>query len=62
MLLKKSPSLYFVVWKGHPNDDAGVARGTIFQEVRPGAGFKTGDFVKRKVGGGLPYNDSLPVS
>ena len=24
----------------------------ILQEIRPGAGFKTGDFVKRKVGGG----------
>ena len=28
-----------------------MARGAVFQEVRPGAGFKTGDFVKRKVGG-----------
>ena len=23
-----------------------MARGTVFQEIRPGAGFKTGDFVK----------------
>ena len=27
---------------------SGLARGTVFQEVRPGAGFKTGDFVKEK--------------
>ena len=26
-------------------------RGTAFQEVRPGAGFKTGDFVEEKFGG-----------
>ena len=30
---------------------SGLARGTVFQEVRPGAGFKTGDFVKEKLGG-----------
>ena len=28
------------------NDDVGAARGTVFQEIRPGAGFKTGDFVE----------------
>ena len=33
------------------NGDVRGARGTVFQEIRPGAGFKTGDFVKRKVGG-----------
>ena len=31
-------------------DDAGVTRGTVFQEVRPGAGFKNGDFVTEKLG------------
>ena len=30
---------------------AGGGRGTVFQEIRPGAGFETGDFVKRKSGG-----------
>ena len=29
--------------KGPSNNDVGVARGTVFQEVRPGAGFETGD-------------------
>ena len=33
------------------HDDVGVARGTAFQEIRPGAGFKTGDFVIEKLGG-----------
>ena len=33
------------------NDDAWVAWGTKFQEILPGAGFKTGDFVKEKLGG-----------
>ena len=32
-------------------DDVGVARDTVFQEVRPGAGFETGDFVKEMLGG-----------
>ena len=34
-----------------------MAGGTAFQEIRPGAGFKTGDFVKEELGG-LPQNDS----
>ena len=34
------------------NDDVGVARGAVYQEIRPPeAGFKTGDFVKEKLGG-----------
>ena len=28
-----------------------MARGTVFQDVRPGAGFNAGDFVEEKVGG-----------
>ena len=36
-------------------DDVGVSRDTaVSQEIRPGAGFKTGDFVKEMLGGGLP--------
>ena len=40
---------YFLACKGLvllSNDDVGVARGTVFQNMRPGAGFKTGNFVK----------------
>ena len=33
----------------------GVARGTVFQVIRPAAGFKTSDFVKEKSGGGGYY-------
>ena len=29
----------------------GMARVTVFQEIRPGAGFKAGDFVKETLGG-----------
>ena len=29
---------------------SGGARGIVFHSIRPGAGFKTGDFVERKVG------------
>ena len=32
-------------------DDVGVSTDTVFQEIRPGAGFETGDFVKEKLGG-----------
>ena len=45
--------------KGLSIDD-GVSRDNVFQEVRSGAGFETGDFVKEKLGG-LPQNDSLDV-
>ena len=40
-------------YKTNSKNDVGVARGTVFQEIRPRTGFKTGDFVKSKVGGGL---------
>ena len=29
-----------------------VSRDTVFQEILPGAGFETGDFVQEKLGGG----------
>ena len=50
----KNISIYFFVCKERSNDDVGVARGTIFQEIRSGAGFKTGDFAQEKLGWGLP--------
>ena len=49
--MKKKIFTDFLVCKGPLNDDVGVARGTAVLEIRPGAGFKTGDFVTRKVGG-----------
>ena len=33
-------------------DGVGVERGTVFQEIRPCACFKTDDFVEGKLGGG----------
>ena len=44
--------------KGLTIDDFRVSRGTVFQDTRPGAGFETGDFVREKLVGGLPLNDS----
>ena len=35
----------FFLCKGPSNDDVGVAGGTVLQEIRSGAGFKTSDFV-----------------
>ena len=43
--------MFLFAKKGLSNDDVEVARGTVFQEVRPGAGFKTGEFVKEKLEG-----------
>ena len=50
--MKNTIFIYFLVGKGLSNDDVGEARGTVFQKIRPGAGFETGDFVKEKLGGG----------
>ena len=51
----KDSFICFLVWnKGISNDSVGVARGTTVvkdQEIRPGAGFKTADLVKEKLGG-----------
>ena len=38
--------------KGLTTDDVEVSRDTVIQEIRPGAGFETGDFVEEKLGGG----------
>ena len=52
--IERNVSTYFLVRKGLSIDDIGVSRDTVFQEIRPGAGFETGDFVGEKLGGGLP--------
>ena len=44
--------------RGLSIDDVGVSRDTVFQEIRQGAGFETGDFVKETLGG-LPSNESF---
>ena len=43
-------SICFLVCKGLSIDDVVGARGTIFQEMRPGAGVETADFVEEKLG------------
>ena len=55
--MKSIPGVYLHILlfcNGLSNDDVGVARGAVFQEVRLGAGFKTGDFVEEKLGSYLP--------
>ena len=48
---EKYPYVFFVC-KDLSIDDVGVLRDTVFQKTRPGGvGFKTGDFVKEKLGG-----------
>ena len=49
--MKNKMFIYFRVCKGLSNDDVGGARGTVFQEIWPEAGFETGDFVKEMLGG-----------
>ena len=50
MLRKESNQIIFAC-KGPSNNDVGVARCIVFQETRPGVGFKTSDFVEEKLGG-----------
>ena len=47
----KSIHMYFLVCKGRSNDDVVVVRVSVFQALRAGASFKTGDFVAEKMGG-----------
>ena len=45
---------HFLVCKGRitvSNDDVGVARGTVFQDIQPGDGFQNGRYRQGKVGG-----------
>ena len=51
LLEKKFPYIFLFAKKGLSTDDVGVARGTVFQEVRPGAGFKNGVLLKKSWGG-----------
>ena len=47
-----SSHIFMFAKKGLSNDDVGAARGTtVFQKIRPGAGFKTVDFVEEILGG-----------
>ena len=50
LLKTKYPSIFFCAKKGLSIDDVGVSRDTVFQEIRSGADFETGDFVKEKLG------------
>ena len=46
-------STYFLVCNVPSNKHVGLARGTVFQEVRPGACFQTVDFDNEKLGGAI---------
>ena len=50
--IQNKVSTYFLVCRGVSIDGVGVSRDTVFQEIRPGAGFETGDFDKDKSRGG----------
>ena len=41
--------MHVLVREGLSNDDVGVAKGTVFQEIRPWVGFKTGDYIREKL-------------
>ena len=42
--MKNESAMFFLVCKGPSNDDVGVARSTVIQEIRAGAGFKNRRF------------------
>ena len=54
-----SPYISFFA-EGYRTRTSGWQGAPLFQEIRPGAGFKTGDFVKEKLGV-LPQNHSNTV-
>ena len=58
---QQNVSMYFLVCEDLSNDDVGGSRDTIFQEIRPGAGFETGDFVKEKLRKGATVGRLLCV-
>ena len=43
--------MHALVAKGLSNDAVGFPKGTVFQEIPPGAGFTTGDFVEEMLRG-----------
>ena len=43
--------IYISVNKGLANNDGERARGSVFQEIRPGSHFKIGDFVNNEIWG-----------
>ena len=54
MLWNKRLQCFFLACKGPSKDNVGVGSASVFQEKRPGAGFKTGDFGKKEKSRGLP--------
>ena len=53
-MLCKNVFKAFLICKGLSNDDVGVARGNVYQGMRPGSGLKKlGHFVIEKLGGYL---------
>ena len=50
-LRKKYPCIFLCAKKGLTIDNVGVSVDTVFQVIRPGAGFETGDFVEKRLGG-----------
>ena len=56
--MKNIFSNIFFACKGLSNGGIGAATGTVLQEIRLRAGFKTGDFVREKLGG-LPTVERL---
>ena len=51
LLLETEASIRFLVCKGLSIDDVRASRDTMFREIRPGAGFKTGHFDNEMLGG-----------
>ena len=59
--IETKASIRFLVCKGLTIDeDVGVSRDTVFQKIRPGVGLSNPAIsLKKKIGRGLPWNDSL---
>ena len=55
-------SIDFLGCKGLSIDDVGLSRDTVVQEIRPGAGFETSDFVREKLGGATVKRLTIPLT
>lgn len=54
--MKNTNFIYIFVCTALPNDHVGGKRGTLVQEIWPGAGLETCDFFNEMLGE-LPWND-----
>ena len=59
--MKNTYSPMFLFAKGYRTNYVGVKSGTVCKDIRPGTGFKTGEFEGEKLAGLSQYDSTLAV-